>query len=389
MKPTIHRPGTPTRVIAFPAPEVGTAQPGEAAAARPAGDATQRLSLLIADDESAVREVLHRAFAGWGYDVTAVPSGDAALALLRERSFALMFCDHRMPGMTGAQTVRAALAIDPDLAIVMLTAINDARLATEVLGMGALGFVTKPFDLDELRAAAEGALKKRSLRSEQRRVELLIRDEVAHRTEALEREKAALRALTVGIAETLINAMEAKDVYLRGHSQRVADLSASIAGHLGMDDDLVEQVRLAGRLHDVGKIGIQESVLNKPGKLTPEEFLHVKEHVRIGVEILAPLGHLGRVIEFVHDHHEHWDGGGYPRGRRGDAISPGGRVLAVADTFDALTSRRAYRDAVDLGKTLEYMSSLRGTQLDPDALAALMEVVQERRALPFLDEHVG
>ena len=343
--------------------------------------------LLVVDDEEPVRAVLTRAFAGWGYQVAAAGSGEEALALLRQRDFTLMLCDQRMPGMHGVETIRAALEIDPDLAVVMVTGMDDARLAAQVVGMGALDFVAKPFDLDEIRAVSERALRKRGLRSEQRRVELLIRDEVAHRTVELEREKNRLRTMTIGIAETLINAMEAKDIYLRGHSQRVADLSASIAAHLGYDDDTVEQIRLAGRLHDVGKIGIRESVLNKPGKLTPEEFLHVKEHVRIGVEILAPLSHLGPVIEYVHDHHEHWSGGGYPRGLSEQGISPGGRVLAAADTFDALTSKRAYRAAVDPGETLQYMRGIAGTQLDPEVFAALEDVVRERRALTFLDEH--
>ena len=384
---------------AVPAPNRASAAGGAAArsivesrprdAVRTSGGARAPVPVLIVDDEPSVRDVLVRAFASWGYDVTGADSGEAALRSLRERRFDLMLCDHRMPGLTGSETVRTALAIDGELAVIMLTAVNDARLATEVLSLGAFDFVTKPFDLTTLQASAERALRKRSLRTEQRRVELLIRDEVAHRTEALEREKAALRTLTIGIAETLINAMEAKDIYLRGHSQRVADLSASIATHLGLDDDTVERVRLAGRLHDVGKIGIREAVLNKPGKLTPEEFEHVKEHVRIGIEILAPLGHLGAVIEYVHDHHEHWNGHGYPRGRAGAEISQGGRILAAADTFDALTSRRAYRAAVDVAATIEYMRGLAGSQLDPEVLAVLVAVVEERRALPFLDEHVG
>ena len=354
---------------------------------RTSAERAQPARLLVVDDEEPVRAVLTRAFAGWGYQVDAAGSGEQALSLLRERDFTLMLCDQRMPGLPGVDTIRAALEIDPDLAVVMVTGMDDARLAAQVVGMGALDFVAKPFDLDDIRAVSERALRKRSLRSEQRRVELHVREEVAHRTAELEREKDRLRTLTIGIAETLINAMEAKDLYLRGHSQRVADLGASIAAHLGYDDDTVEQVRLAGRLHDVGKIGIRESVLNKPGKLTPEEFLHVKEHVRIGVEILAPLGHLGPVIEYVHDHHEHWAGGGYPRGLREHDISPGGRVLAAADTFDALTSKRAYRAAVDIGETLDYMRGIAGTQLDPEVFAALEHVVRERRALTFLHEH--
>jgi putative nucleotidyltransferase with HDIG domain len=182
--------------------------------------------------------------------------------------------------------------------------------------------------------------------------------------------------------------MEAKDVYLRGHSARVAELAASVAEQLGLGADAVEQVRLAGRLHDVGKIGIRESVLNKPGRLTPEEFAHVQDHVRIGMEILAPLHHLGPVLEFVRDHHEHWNGTGYPRGLRGGEISIGGRILAAADAFDALTSKRAYRDPMDPAAVVQYLAAHAGALLDPAVYDVLRAVVLSRKslALNFIDD---
>jgi HD-GYP domain-containing protein (c-di-GMP phosphodiesterase class II) len=154
---------------------------------------------------------------------------------------------------------------------------------------------------------------------------------------------------------------------------------------MALDVDTVEAVRLAGQLHDVGKIGIRESVLNKPGKLTPEEFEHVKDHVRMSMEILAPLTHIERVLSFVHDHHEHWGGGGYPRGLKGDEISIGGRILAAADAFDAVTSRRAYREALTQEAAVDYLEAHVGTLLDPAVYRALRTVVERRRALEFID----
>jgi response regulator RpfG family c-di-GMP phosphodiesterase len=343
-------------------------------------------AVLVVDDERPVRDVLARVLEAWGFEVLAVDSGAAALAALGERRFRMMLCDQRMPGMKGTETLEAALRADPDLAVVMVTGANDAVLATAALQRGALDFVTKPFDIEELGDRLMRALRKRDLAMEQRRVERLIREEVALRTRELEREKLALRSLTIGIAETLINAMEAKDQYLRGHSQRVADLAASIASAMGLDDDTVEHVRLAGRLHDVGKIGIREEVLNKPGKLTPEEYEHVKAHVRIGMEILEPLKHIGPALEYVHDHHEHWDGRGYPRGLRGEEISIGGRILAAADTFDALTSKRAYREPMTSAATLELMSSLSDRHVSADVLRALASVIRDRQTLLFVDD---
>ncbi len=180
--------------------------------------------------------------------------------------------------------------------------------------------------------------------------------------------------------------MEAKDVYQRGHSRRVAEQAASVAEEMGLDADLVENVRLAGRLHDIGKIGIREDILNKPGALTPEEFAHVQDHVRIGMEILAPLRHIPQVLEFIHDHHEHFDGSGYPRGRRGSEISIGGRILAACDAFDAMTSRRAFREAFDEQATIGHLEAQVGRLLDPGVFAALQKVVVRRNTLPFIDD---
>jgi putative nucleotidyltransferase with HDIG domain len=197
---------------------------------------------------------------------------------------------------------------------------------------------------------------------------------------------AVLTLASAAFAETLINAMEAKNTYLRGHSHRVADLAASIAEALDLPPDLVEQVRLAGRLHDIGKIGIREAVLDKPGPLDADEYAHVRDHVRIGLEILAPMRDLGPVLEFIGDHHERPDGAGYPRGLAAEAISLGGRIIAAADTFDALTSRRAYRDSRSEEETLAYMDGLAGTALFPDVVAALRRVVELRQSLVFLGD---
>jgi len=213
-----------------------------------------------------------------------------------------------------------------------------------------------------------------------------LREELTLRTKELERERASLHGLTIGIAETLINAMEAKDVYLRGHSRRVAEQAASVAEEMGLDADLVESVRLAGRLHDIGKIGIREDILNKPSVLTAEEYAHVQEHVRIGIEILAPLRHIAEALEFIHDHHERFDGLGYPRGRMGDEISIGGRILAACDAFDAMTSRRAFRAAFDEQATIGQLAGEVGHALDPVVFSALRKVVVRRKTLPFIDD---
>ena len=202
-------------------------------------------------------------------------------------------------------------------------------------------------------------------------------------------ERANLEKISVGTLEALVNALEAKDHYLRGHSARVADLSAMVAAELGLADDQVEAVRTGGRLHDIGKIGIREEILNKEGPLTDDEFEHVKLHPVTGSEILAPLTHLGLVIGFVRSHHERWDGGGYPDGLAGDQIPMGARIIGAVEIYDALTTSRPYQEKMTPELAVERLRDLIGTVVDPEIHRALQQVVAKREALVFLDEPRG
>ena len=336
--------------------------------------------ILIVDDEETIRLALRKFLRSRGYEVEVAGSGDQAMQILDRESFSLMLCDVRMPGMTGVQVVPEARKKDQDLAIIMLTAVNDAATATEVLASGATDYLMKPVELADLQQAVDRALLKRDELIEERRLDMWIREEVALRTAELEREKESLRLMSVSIAETLINAMEAKDLYLRGHSQRVAELAGQLAEELGLDASACEDLRVAGRLHDVGKIGIREAILNKPGSLTPEEFEHVKRHVQIGLDILAPLFHIKQPLKYVEHHHERWDGVGYPLGLVGEAIPMGARILCAADTFDALTSKRAYREPLEPRAALEHLRVDVGKQFDPCVYDALVRVITKRLA---------
>jgi putative nucleotidyltransferase with HDIG domain len=335
----------------------------------PHADGADPTSVLVVDDDEAVRAIISRFLGSRGYKVDGVGSGPAALETLARSRFPLAVFDVEMPSMSGVELVRHALKADPDLAIVMLTGADDAATATEALSSGAFDYLTKPIDSAIFEQAIGKALHKRRLLIEQRRIERLIREEVDSKT-------AELNALSLNVAETLVKALEAKSPYLRGHAQRTSELAASIAEAMGLDAATVDQVRLAGRLHDVGKIGIRESVLDKPGKLTPEEIEHVRDHVRIGMEILSPLAHLGPVLRFVADHHERWDGTGYLQAFRGEEISIGGRILAAVDAFDAITTRRSYQKAMSKEDAITYLGSHVGTLLDPRVYEALRQVVE-------------
>ena len=353
--------------------------PASRPASRKGEDPPKRL--LVVDDEEAVTQALARFLRSRDYEVETAGSAEAALALLGSRRFTLLLCDVRMPGLSGIDLVPRATSIDPDLGVMMLTGVNDAPTATLALATGALDYILKPVELPELLHAIERALHRRGLEIDRRSVERMIREEIAARAEERERERLTLRAVSISTIEALVNAMEAKDVYLRGHSQRVAELTASIATEMDLDQETIECIRMSARIHDVGKIGIRESVLNKPAPLTRDEYEHVKEHVRIGMEIIAPLAHLGAALHYVQDHHEHWDGQGYPNGKSGDAISIGGRILAAADAFDSLTSQRAYRQPRRPHEAVEYLAARSGDLLDPKVYAALANVIQRRKSL--------
>jgi putative nucleotidyltransferase with HDIG domain len=199
-------------------------------------------------------------------------------------------------------------------------------------------------------------------------------------------EGNALFAPATRVVEALVNAMEAKSPYLRGHSHRVAALSAALATELGLPDEEIEAIRLAGTLHDVGKIGVREAILDKPGRLTPEEFAHVQQHVSVGLNILAPLQQLVLIMEYIAHHHERRDGSGYPAGLSGDAITLGGRILAAADALDALTSPRAYRQAMTIDQAIAQLRSLGLRGICPTVLPALERLVRRGQVLVFIND---
>jgi HD-GYP domain-containing protein (c-di-GMP phosphodiesterase class II) len=301
----------------------------------------------------------------------------------------LFLCDVRMPGLGGLAAIAAAHERDPELAIVVLTAAGDAATARAAFLNGASDYLTKPVGLDELRVALERALRRRAraLAAQSSAQPAALGEPVAGSGAGHTRAgaRAALRSVSVQVADTLVTAMEAKDEFLRGRSARVADLAASVAAELSLDEDTIEDVRLAGRLHDVGYIGVREAVLRKPDALTPEEYAEVQRHVDVGLEILGPLKHLGGLLQAVADHHERWDGAGYPRGLAGEAISLGGRILAGADAYDAITSARAYRGAMTPATALDYLATRVGTQFDARVYAAMRRVVERGSALTFLE----
>lgn len=356
---------------------------------RPLDDDRQPAHLLVVDDEEPLRKALAQYLSHRGFVVETSGSGENALERLRQGGISLVLLDIRMPGMSGIDVVPEAIDIDPDLAILMLSALGDATSAAICMQRGAMDYLTKPIELTDLGAAVERALRRRDTQIQSRGISAWLKEEVTKRTAELEHERRKLEQITVATMEALINAQEAKNPFLAGHSARVASFSASIAHEMEMADDEVELVRIAGRLHDLGKIGIREAVLDKAGPLTPEEYEHVKEHVVIGSQILAPLNHLGQIVTFVRSHHEHWDGSGYPDGLRGTDIPVGGRIICAAEIYDALTTSRPYQEKLDPEQAVERMRVLTGSIVDPEVMEALARAVGRRQQLVFLEGEEG
>ena len=347
------------------------------------------VTVLVVDDEEPIRNALRKFLKQQQFEVYTAGSADEALQQLRLHKVALMLSDIRMPGTSGVDLVPQAIEIEPELAILMLTAVNDATSAALCMQRGAMDYLTKPIELADLGRAVHRALKRREMLLESRQLNQWLKEEVTTRTAELQRERNRLERVSTATLEALVNALEAKDPYLRGHSARVADLSANLATEMSLSEEDVDRVRMAGRLHDLGKIGTRDAVVNKEGPLTADEFEHVKQHVIIGAQILAPLVHLGDIVQMVKSHHERFDGSGYPDGLRGEEVPLGGRVIAAAEVYDALTTSRPYQEKMTPEQAVERMADLSGTVLDPKVYEALVRIVGRRQTLVFLDEDVG
>lgn len=352
------------------------------------GMVERQTRILVVDDENALRNALVRFLSNQGFSVSAAGTGQEAIDLVGRESFEVMLLDIRMPGMSGIDVVPEVLHQDPDLAILMLSALTDATSAAICMQRGAIDYLTKPIELNDLSKAIARALRRRDTLMQSREISSWLKEEVQRRTQEIERERRKQQQLTVSTLEALVNALEAKHPWLSGHSARVAAFAATVAHHMELSDDEVEDVRMAGRLHDLGKIGVRESVLNRGGKLSVEEYQHVKQHVLIGSQILAPLTHLGQIVAFVRGHHEHWDGSGYPDGLSGNDIPIGARIICAAELYDALTTTRPYQEKSTPEQAVERMRALSGTVLDPAVVDAVTSSVEARRTLVFIEDEI-
>ena len=350
--------------------------------------------ILVVDDEPELRDLLCRLLDGDGHETVTAADVPAACARLALDDFEVVLCDVNMPGESGLDFIRHALATDADLAIVMVTGIDDPELAGVALGLGAYGYVVKPFRVSEVSIAVTNALRRRRLEIENRSHREHLEQVVLARTSALrgavgdlERKEWELQASREEMIRRLARAAESRDRETGLHIERVSRYSTLLAYHVGLDADRCELIRLASPLHDIGKIGISDRILLKPGALSREERRAMEDHAELGHVLLAGSGQalLELAAEIAWTHHERFDGAGYPRGLAGAAIPIEGRIVAVADVFDALTSERVYRPEVPVREALTLMRAGRATQFDPGVLDLLLEWLPA--VLAIKDEH--
>lgn len=335
-------------------------------------DETPRI--LIVDDEAGVRSLVSRGLAAQGYACHAEADPLLALACLDRDDYAVVITDIRMPHMDGLELLRRIKARDPFIEVVIITGVFDLRSGVDAMRAGAFDYVTKPFAIDELVLNVERALHKRSLELQSRYHQEHLEAEVELRTFELLESNQRIQQLFVSMLKTLANTLEAKDQYTRGHSDRVAAHAVAVAARLELPQTDYSRIELAGLLHDIGKIGVRETVLNKPGSLTDDEFEHIKTHAEIGERILLPVGEFGPLLDYVRHHHERVDGRGYPDGLTGGQLSLGAKILAVCDAYDAMTSERPYREPFSHSHACDEIRRCTGAQFDPIIAEAFLEV---------------
>jgi response regulator RpfG family c-di-GMP phosphodiesterase len=333
----------------------------------------RRARVLVADDEPEIRDVLCDLLRP-AYECVAVGSAEEALSRLRNGEFDLVISDIMMGGMSGIEMIPRLLEMSPDTVVIMISGVQTVESAINALRAGAFDYVMKPFDLHHVEAAVARALTHHSLRVEKRRYETYLEEMVEQRTAQLD---GALRSLGDAYRTTLkalTAALEARDSETHGHSERVVNFSLRLGREMGLGAEQMTALEFGSLLHDIGKIGVPDAILRKPGALTEGEWVKMREHPLHGQRILRGIEFLEGATRVVAQHHEKWDGSGYPVGLRAEEIDLNARIFAVADAFDAITSDRVYRRGRSYEEAAAELEDYAGRQFDPVVVEAFHRV---------------
>src|SRR5437016_3784134 len=330
--------------------------------------------ILIVDDEAPIRALLGEHLQLVGYDVAQAANGVAALKLLAGGEFDLVLTDVRMPGMSGLELLAEIVRTRPGVGVLMLTACDDLTLAVNAMRIGALDYILKPFRLAEVTLNVQEALQRRRNRLEQTQRMELLEHTVNERTVELRRMLDQLHDASEITLEALVAALDAREHETQAHSKRVSEYTLYLAREMGVDATQLDVIRRGAMLHDIGKIGISDSILLKPGKLTDDEWIDMQKHPQIGYWILDGIEALKPASDVVLSHHERYDGCGYPRRLQGHDIPLGARIFSVTDCLDVMTSDRPYRKALTYEEARREIAYYSGSQFDPDVVRYFLQV---------------
>ena len=343
-----------------------------------------RTRLLIVDDELSVRELLAEGLDAYGYDTRVAADADEALDALQRDEIELVLSDIDMPGQTGLELLEKIKKHHPDVEVVMVTGIVDTDTAIGSIRQGATDYVSKPFNLEEVQIVIERTLEKRRLILENRAYQHDLEAKVEERTREVLDKKREVEKLYGDLQESyestlhaLVTALDFRDNETHGHSWRVVEYAMLVAKAMDVEEPDLTWIRRGAILHDVGKIGVPDAILRKPGKLDPEEWDEMRKHPGMGYRMLQHIGFLEPALDIVLCHQERWDGNGYPRGLTGEDIPLGARIFAVVDTFDAMTSDRPYRPALPIEVAVDEIRDFAGIQFDPRVSEAFLSLPVE------------
>jgi putative two-component system response regulator len=332
--------------------------------------------ILIVDDEVEITEILADLLSE-DYECIRAGSAEQALALLQDNEFQLVISDITMPGMSGLEMIPHAKALSPETVVVMISGMQTVESAIGALRLGAFDYLMKPFDLRQVEAVVKRALEHHDLVVAKQRYENHLEELVEQRTAELDRALNSLEGAYRSTLKALTAALETRDSETHGHSERVVTYSLRLGREYGLNSDQMKSLEFGSLLHDIGKIGVPDSILRKPAKLTDEEWVRMREHPLHGQQILRGIEFLQGAARVVAQHHEKWDGSGYPLGLRGEDIDICARIFSVADAFDAITSDRVYRRGKSYEAAAKELDDWAGRQFDPKIVEAFHRVPKE------------
>jgi putative nucleotidyltransferase with HDIG domain len=334
-------------------------------------------NILVVDDEEAIREVVSTMLESRGYRCTAVSNGKAAQEVVRRETPDLVLSDMIMPEMDGIRLLSWMREHDPEVPVIMVTAIHDISTALEAIRRGAYDYILKPFEKDQLFLGVGRALQHRRLVLENRNYQINLQQKVDEQTAQLQMAITQLEQSYDDTLEALGSALDLKDAETEGHCQRVTAFTISIAKAVSVPLSYLAVLARAAFLHDIGKMAIPDSILRKPGPLDNDEKTIMRTHCEIGYNVLTRIPFLRDAAEIVLAHQEFYDGTGYPRGLRGEQIPLGARIFSIADAMDAMISDRPYRKALPMSHALEEIRRCSGTQFDPQIVEVFMAIPEQ------------